>query len=82
MQAATAILSKAMQDIEDLPVIPREVEGILTTSPKVSIASSPRLSPARRARCGFSAEPSLALAWRDHRFVVMLLPPTPSIPSL
>ncbi|MDX8538505.1 hypothetical protein RFM23_12835 [Mesorhizobium abyssinicae] len=33
VDAATAIVSKAMQDIEDLPVIPREVEDILTISP-------------------------------------------------
>ncbi|RWD30241.1 MAG: hypothetical protein EOS22_07245 [Mesorhizobium sp.] len=32
VDAATAIVSKAMQDIEDLPVIPREVEDILTIS--------------------------------------------------
>ena len=30
VQEAAAIVSKAMQDIEDLPVIPREVEDILT----------------------------------------------------
>ena len=30
VRKATAIVSKAMQDIEDLPVIPREVEDILT----------------------------------------------------
>ncbi|TPI82032.1 hypothetical protein [Mesorhizobium sp. B2-8-9] len=32
VQAAAAIVSKAMRDIEDLPVIPREVEDILTIS--------------------------------------------------
>ncbi|TIT78244.1 MAG: hypothetical protein E5W45_06345, partial [Mesorhizobium sp.] len=32
VDAATAIVSKAMQDIEDLPVIPREIEDILTIS--------------------------------------------------
>ena len=32
VEAAAAILSKAMRDIEDLPVIPREVEDILTIS--------------------------------------------------
>ncbi|WP_246505791.1 hypothetical protein [Mesorhizobium silamurunense] len=32
VQAACAIVSKAMQDIEDLPVIPREVEDILVIS--------------------------------------------------
>lgn len=32
VDAATAIVSKAMQAIEDLPVIPREVEDILTIS--------------------------------------------------
>ncbi|PBC09169.1 hypothetical protein [Mesorhizobium sp. WSM3859] len=32
VEAAAAIVSKAMQDIEDLPVIPREVEDILTIS--------------------------------------------------
>ncbi len=32
VQAASAIVSKAMHDIEDLPVIPREVEDILTIS--------------------------------------------------
>ncbi|PBC03834.1 hypothetical protein [Mesorhizobium sp. WSM3860] len=31
-EAASAIVSQAMQDIEDLPVIPREVEDILTIS--------------------------------------------------
>ncbi|MBZ9841353.1 hypothetical protein [Mesorhizobium sp. CA5] len=32
VEAAAAIVSKAMRDIEDLPVIPREVEDILTIS--------------------------------------------------
>ncbi|PBB40339.1 hypothetical protein CK222_28565 [Mesorhizobium sp. WSM3866] len=32
VEAASAIVSKAMQDIEDLPVMPREVEDILTIS--------------------------------------------------
>lgn len=33
VQAAATIVSKAMQEIEDLPVIPREVEDILTIKP-------------------------------------------------
>jgi hypothetical protein len=33
VKRASAIVSKAMQDIEDLPVIPREVEDILTIKP-------------------------------------------------
>jgi hypothetical protein len=32
-QGAAAIVSRAMRDIEDLPVIPREVEDILTIKP-------------------------------------------------
>lgn len=32
VSAATAIVSHAMQDVEELPVIPREVEDILTIS--------------------------------------------------
>ncbi|RUW78624.1 MULTISPECIES: hypothetical protein [unclassified Mesorhizobium] len=58
MQAATAILSKAMQDIEDLPVIPGKVEDILTISPKLCDAS-PRLSPAR-VRAAASAQNHLS----------------------
>ncbi|BCM17423.1 hypothetical protein MJ8_11890 [Mesorhizobium sp. J8] len=33
VESAAAIVSKAMRDIEDLPVIPREAEDILTISP-------------------------------------------------
>ena len=33
VRKASTIVSKAMQDIEDLPVIPREVEDILTIKP-------------------------------------------------